>query len=127
MRDAIQQGGAQFFAFAGGFGAGEGFDGPGALDGNRDQAAHRLQGFAGQDSAFQSQATYWLDSDAQGHETQLLFLIDNQFAASAYRLELFLAEFGMVNASAIDLFAFGQIHGRRLQSEGIAHVLQGWN
>src|SRR5208283_4528091 len=56
VRDAVQQGGAQLLAFTRRLRSGEGFGRSCALNGNRDQAADRLQRLARKHCPFQSQA-----------------------------------------------------------------------
>ena len=72
MGDGIEQGGTQLFAFAGGLGAAEFFDGSGALNRDRDQAAHRVQGFAGKQRAGNAHAADDTDAHPKRHEHCML-------------------------------------------------------
>ena len=79
----IEQQGAQLFAFARGFSAAEFLNGAGALHGNRNHAANRLKGLAGEHAARDSHAPHHAHAHGEREESYLIGAVDAGLAAQA--------------------------------------------
>ena len=122
MGDRIEQDGAQLFALARGFGAAEFFEGAGALDGDGDEAADRLQGLAGETRAGNTHAADDAHTDAQRHKGELAGGVEARFAAQGNQLQIMRFEAVDGGAGAIDVGAGGERDGGRADAEGLDDV-----